>query len=147
MDIQECPSADLAITTLVIETIRALVEERFISYDAQMRWKTEKLVALLDQTTNQAENASLNDQDYLAIFGLAKQEATASELWRHIFNHLSKPTDALPRWKPELDVILQQGSLATRIKRALPTNPTMQEIIQVYQQLCGCLDQNKMFLL
>src|SRR5690606_14473370 len=48
MDNQECPAADMAIVTLVIETIKALVQGRFIDHEAQMKWKTEPLAHLLD---------------------------------------------------------------------------------------------------
>ena len=41
MDIQECPAADIAALTLVIETIKAFTGNLFISLEAQMKWKTE----------------------------------------------------------------------------------------------------------
>ena len=50
MDIQECPAADLAAVTLVIETIKALSADFFISLESQMKWKTESLAQILDQT-------------------------------------------------------------------------------------------------
>src|ERR1041385_7198312 len=53
MDIQECPSADLAIITLVIELIKALANEKFISLEKQMKIKTEMLVPIYEHCIEQ----------------------------------------------------------------------------------------------
>ncbi len=47
MDIQECPSADLAIVSFVIETLKALVNGKFISHEQQIGWKAESLAEIL----------------------------------------------------------------------------------------------------
>src|SRR5882672_10529912 len=49
MDIQECPTADMAILTLVIDLLQALVSEKFISLEDQVKIKTDPLVSLFDQ--------------------------------------------------------------------------------------------------
>ena len=68
MDIQECPAADLAALTLVIETIKALSGNFFISLESQMKWKTESLAQILDQTIIHAGQAVLDNAEYLALF-------------------------------------------------------------------------------
>ncbi|MBL7858895.1 MAG: glutamate--cysteine ligase [Cyclobacteriaceae bacterium] len=146
MDVQECPSADIAIVTLVIETIKALVNGKFIDTEAQMKWKTEILAHILDLTTEKGQDAVL-DEPYLNIFGLAQHQCTAGELWQHIFNHLVRSgNSALEKWKPELNIILTEGTLAKRIVRVLGADVSHEHIVHVYRQLCGCLAQNKMFI-
>ena len=61
MDIQECPAADLAALTLVIETIKALSANFFISLESQMKWKTESLAQILDQTIVHAGQTVLDN--------------------------------------------------------------------------------------
>ncbi len=147
MDIQECPSADMAIVTLVVETIKAFVNGKFLDVESQMKWKTEALAHLLDLTTEKGQDARIDNEAYLQVFGLAMKQATAGELWRHIFEHLVRNgSNALEKWKPELDVILVEGTLATRIVNAIGSDVSHHSILQVYRQLCGCLAQNKMFI-
>ena len=67
MDIQECPAADLAAVTLVIETIKALSAEFVYRTEAQMKWKTEGLAQILDQTIVHAGHAVLDNAEYLSF--------------------------------------------------------------------------------
>src|SRR5688572_24868764 len=53
MDVQECPAADLAVQTLVIETIKALVNQEFVSTQDQMQWKAEPLAHILEAGVEQ----------------------------------------------------------------------------------------------
>jgi gamma-glutamyl:cysteine ligase YbdK (ATP-grasp superfamily) len=146
MDIQECPSADLAIVTVVIETIKALVEGKFIPHDVQIKWRPEQLADILDKTAENAQDAVIDDAEYLKVFGLTASSAKASEVWRHIVKQLDGGNAALMKWKPEIDVILTQGSLAQRIVNSTGTQPSRETIMTVYKKLCSCLEQNKMFL-
>ncbi|HYG18258.1 MAG TPA: glutamate-cysteine ligase family protein [Ohtaekwangia sp.] len=145
MDIQECPAADLAITALVIETLKALVNEKFISHDAQIKWRTEPLAAILDNTTEKADMTYISDAAYLDVFGI-REAVTANKLWAHIVNTLSPASEPLQKWKPELDVILGQGTLARRIVKAVGEVPERERINTVYRKLASCLAQNKLFI-
>lgn len=147
MDIQESPAADMAILTLVIETIRALVNERFIDYESQMHCKTDLLATLLDKTTAQAQQAVIGDAEYLALFGYPGKECTAADLWRHIDDRFVRSGNAAVRGvRNELQVLLKSGTLSQRILRALGTDTSPEKIKSVYRTLCDCLAQNKMFL-
>jgi len=146
MDIQECPAADLAIATLVIETIKALVHEQFISCEQQMKWKTESLVPLFDQTTEKAEGAVIDNAEYLALFGMPGKKANAGELWWFIWEVLSRSASSLQKWKSETETILREGSLSSRILRAIGPTIDRDKVVGVYKKLSGCLDQNKVFL-
>ncbi|RAW00774.1 carboxylate-amine ligase [Pseudochryseolinea flava] len=147
MDIQECPTADLAIVTLVIETLRALVKGEFISYGEQIQWTADSLANILDKTIVNGHETLIDDAAYLNVFGMASTTRQANEVWEHILQKLiANGHGALQRWKPELDIILKHGTLAYRIKKALGTQPDRARVVSVYKKLSSCLAQNKMFL-
>lgn len=147
MDIQECPTADMAIVTLVIEVIKSLVNEKFINFEAQQKWKRDPLVLIFDQTIVKGREIIIDNVDYLHAFGFEGNQASVKELWTHILEKLIQSGNgALEKWKLELDIILKEGTLAERIMNAIGSDPSKENIIKVYKKLCGCLAQNKMFL-
>lgn len=147
MDIQECPSADIAIVALVIETIKALVSEKFLDVESQMKWKTESLSLLLEKTTDKAQEVIIDQADYLKVFGFPERSAKVVDLWKHILDRIVRSGNgSMEKWKREINVILSEGTLSQRIIRSLGTDHSRESIIRVYKQLSGCLAQNKMFL-
>ncbi|MDQ2658670.1 MAG: glutamate-cysteine ligase family protein, partial [Bacteroidota bacterium] len=113
MDIQECPAADMAILTLVIETIKSLVHQKFIDFESQMKWKTDFLAQLLDKTSEKAGRAVVDNPEFLNVFGFTGESATAIELWRHITDRLMRVGNtAISTGRRELDVVLSQGALS-----------------------------------
>jgi carboxylate-amine ligase len=147
MDIQECPPADLAIQTLVIETIKALVNEQFISMEDQIRMKTEVLAGVLEETSEHGQQAEILSSEYPEAFGL-KAPCTAKQLWQHIMAQLLEHSGhpVLDHWQPELSIILNDGTLSDRILRSMNNDYSLPTIKKVYRQLAGCLAQNKMYL-
>lgn len=146
MDIQECPPADLAIQTLVIELIRALAGEKFANLEDQMRKRTEILAGILDETSKFGQDAELLSSEYPEMFGLPAP-CTAGQLWQHIHQKLLESGNTmLNHWDEELKVILREGTLAKRIVKAMNGDSSAQSIEQVYRRLAGCLAQNKLFL-
>ena len=147
MDIQECPAADLAVLTLVIETIKALTGGLFVTLEAQMKWKTEALAHLFDQTITLGGQAVLDNAEYLALFDFPEDKASAGELWQHIWQHLlERGNPALEGYKKEIDVIIRKGTLAHRIVTAIGKDQSNENIASIYRRLCGCLANNRMFL-
>lgn len=146
MDIQECPAADMAIVNLVVETLKALVSEKLLDVDNQMKWKTEALALLLEKTAARGPLAVIDNQEYLSAFGYTEKSASAADLWLHIIERLVRSgNDSLNTWRRETDVILKEGTLAQRVINALGQDQSKENIISVYKKLCGCLGQNKMF--
>ncbi len=144
VDSQECPAAELAIVSLLIETIKALVSGKFISHEAQMKWKTDQLVTVFNKTIETGQQAEL-EEDFTKIFSF-DGKANAGKLWHHILHRLiGGGNTTLEKWKPELDVILNEGNLSTRILKASGASPTRDKIVEVYRHLADCLAQNKMF--
>ncbi len=146
MDIQECPPADLAIQTLVIETIKALVSEQFCNLEQQMRAKTEILAGILDDTSELGQRAEIFSSEYPGAFGL-DSPCTALSIWKHILSTLLESKNiTLEKWEPELSVILNEGTLSDRIIRSMNGDNSMSSIKKTYRHLADCLAQNKMFL-
>jgi len=147
MDIQECPSADMAILTLVIDLLQALVSEKFISIESQMKIKTDTLVSIFDQCLITGRNTTIENADFLKVFEIEKP-ITVGELWKSIFVRLTLSMPSLKKWeRPQLETIFNQGSLSERILHALGNDLSEGNIKKVYRQLSGCLAQNRMFIL
>lgn len=146
MDIQECPAADLAIVAFVIEVIKALTNGKFIDYESQIKWRTDTLAPLLDQTAEKAQDALITNAEYLNVFGYPDKSATAGQLLRHILDSMLKESNGtLQRWKQQLDVIIDKGTLASRILKKVDNGQSRESIIAVYKELSGCLAENRMF--
>jgi gamma-glutamyl:cysteine ligase YbdK (ATP-grasp superfamily) len=147
MDIQECPKADLAVVTLVIETIKALTDNVFVGLDAQMKWRTEGLAQIFDQAIIKAQGTVLDNEEYLTLFGLQAKNALASELWSHIFDQLIKKGNMpLKKIEKDLQVIFEKGTLAQRIVQSIGNDRSKENIVQIYKKLSDCLSRNEMFL-
>jgi gamma-glutamyl:cysteine ligase YbdK (ATP-grasp superfamily) len=142
MDVQECPAADLAIQTLVIETIKALTNEAFIKFDHQIKWDAEPLAKIFESGIAKAERAIITNKDYLEIFGSDAETLTAGELWKHILSKLMNSN--IKKRQDGLNVILSQGSLSTRILQSLNGDYSASAIKNVYKKLSACLSDNRM---
>jgi gamma-glutamyl:cysteine ligase YbdK (ATP-grasp superfamily) len=146
MDIQECPAADMAVQIFVIETIKALVNQKFLEFENQMKWKTEPLSQIFDKCVENAGDTIVDNIEFLQIFGINEGKLKASEIWKHILERLIRSGNtALEEWRKDLDIILAEGTLAKRIVKAIGNDQSRENILQVYRQLSGCLAQNRMF--
>jgi hypothetical protein len=57
----------------VIETLKALVNEKFISLEEQMKLKTDTLVTIFDRAITQGLRTQIDSLEYLHAFGIAAQ--------------------------------------------------------------------------
>jgi len=147
MDVQECPAADMAIQSLVIAALRSLVNEEVVSYDEQIDASTEILEGIFDDTMINGMQTEILSSEYLSFFGLS-DFTTAGAIWQHIFKTLAGTgTPPLSKWEPELSIIFNQGSLAERIIKSMAGNFSETSIKATYHKLCGCLAQNKLFIM
>lgn len=146
LDVQECPLADLAITELIVETLRALSAERWLNLERLKSLPTERLEQIFLATAQQAESASLVDRDYLEVFGWQRGEACiANDLWRWIVAELGLRSRLTPETVRALDLILDHGTLARRILRRLAGNCSRPRLQETYGQLCDCLAAGRLF--
>jgi carboxylate-amine ligase len=147
MDVQECPSADMAIQSLVIAAIRSLVNEDHFSYDEQREASTEILVGIFNDTAIHGMQTEIFSSEFLSFFGVT-EFTTAGAVWERIFKELADTGNPpLSKWEPEISIILNQGSLAERIIKTLSGDYSENSIKEIYRKLCGCLDQNKLLIL
>jgi carboxylate-amine ligase len=143
MDVQECPAADLAIQTLVIETIRALASEKFAPLEKQMEQRTEDLAKLLDDTVQRGGDPTIGLDDYAALFGVAGTNSVR-DAWKAIYKSLGGPrNEALNPWHKEIGIILEQGPLAARMLRVLDGRTDKPAMDALYRTLADCLRDNR----
>ena len=157
LDVQECPAADLAIMTLVVALLKALVAERWRPLAWQQRWSAEALEPIFLASVARGDEAVIDDPIYLSAFGIepadsesgaapASAPITAGDLWRRLDGQLLPPTDpAAPSWRAPLDVILTQGPLARRILRALAGDFSRPALQRVWSALADCLARGESF--
>lgn len=146
MDIQECPAADMAIISIVIELLKVLVNETFISLDEQMKIKTETLVTIFDQCIVSGQKTKIDNEEFLRIFDI-EESITCGELWSTIAERLVRLSPSLKSWEKQIEIILTQGTLSDRILNALADDTSLENMKRIYKQLSYCLAQNRMFLL
>jgi gamma-glutamyl:cysteine ligase YbdK (ATP-grasp superfamily) len=147
MDVQECPSADMAIQSLVIAVLRMLVSEETVTYDEQIEASSEILYGIFNDTMVTGMQTEILSSEYLHFFGL-EEFTTAGNIWKHIFEKLANTgTPPLSKWEHELTVIFNQGSLAERILKSLDGDFSETNIQETYRKLCWCLEQDKMLIL
>jgi hypothetical protein len=143
VDIQECPRSDIAVASAIIAAVKAFSEERFgcaIQYDA---FSEGRLKAILDQTITNGEKAFIDDVPFLELFGYQAKGCYVSELWEHL---LEKTADLIDKAHMEiLQMILDKGTLASRIRKALPKDFARDDLRSVYGELCRSLANNQLF--
>lgn len=142
LDIQECPAADLAIATLITEIVRAIVTERWMSYEDQQRVRTEPLHGVLLDTIRYADRTRIWERAVLDAFGVKQSMVWASDLWSSL---LEQVLPDHPQWSPMLRRMIKTGSLANRIGQRIRRFPTKPELEAVYGELADCLQNGELF--
>ncbi len=147
LDIQECVPADLALAACVIAILKALVEEKWSSWESQKSWEVEPLAQLIEQTIQTAETTPITSAEYLKLFGFNRSSScTTKQLFEFLTQALQTEISALlPDWEAPLDVIFRQGPLSRRIVTALNGDLSLENLRSLYQQLADCLEEGKLF--
>lgn len=142
VDIQESPKADLAICVLIIEVLKLLVNKKLGNIQQQKKWCKQELFDILNPIIKDAERFRVSNLEYLKLFSI-DNTSTVQNIWKHLYE-LAKPHINESHYEA-LDVILNQGTLATRILNAVGNNYSEENVIKVYNQLAQCLQDNTMF--
>ncbi len=155
IDIQECPTADLAVAHAITCVLRTLVRERWLPLEGQKRFDTGALNSILLATTRDAEAAVIDDREFLDAFGVRARRVRAADLWRHLVEtSLAGDAGFTTRYANVLEAILGEGTLSRRIVRAVAGDePSVaarlslprERLHDVYAQLCECLRENRVF--
>ncbi|TWU46998.1 carboxylate-amine ligase [Rubripirellula reticaptiva] len=140
MDVQEYPGADVSICAAAIAVIKSLVAQQWSTTELQKTASTDSLRAILDQVTVSAENALIDNADFLAMFDIQKSSCTARQLWGVLLERVRRDDTALANLYAPIEIIMEQGTLATRIRTSLGENFDHEELHNVYDQIADCLD-------
>ena len=142
IDAQEQPAADLAIAALVISVVERLYRGADAVLDAADAIDTDVLAGILRQCVKDGENARIDNADYLRVFGIPDRSQSAADVWRtlaHASEHRLAPHRA------PLDVILNEGTLASRLLQSVGPDVNAKTLLATYRRLCDCLAHGRMF--
>ncbi|HET8808864.1 MAG TPA: glutamate-cysteine ligase family protein [Flavobacteriaceae bacterium] len=143
IDVQECPKADIAIAVLIIEVLKMLVNQETVSLENQKFWHENELFEIFNDVIKNAEHTVITDSEYLKLFGFDGKEATAGELWKHVYEKTK--TRISPKHQKTLKFLLENGSLASRILKAVNEDFSKENLKNVYDRLGDCLAKNQLF--
>lgn len=139
LDLQECPSADLAIISAIVNFLKRVIALPPQSLEEVALLPTEALSELFSQGMKTGLSTSLGAIDYAAILGL-EPCSTVGEVWSQLSPSLVRdmPAELVPYWQR----LLERGSLAEAITRRVKQGESLKEI---YRRLCLCLEQDRSF--
>lgn len=143
IDIQESPVADLAILQLVTRLLQHLCGPNGSALEKQLSLSTRSLEAILNDGIHEAEHAVISQPAFLEALGIAPAKSIRhGELWRELFAMLCPIHE---EWHESIAIILDQGCLAQRIKKAVGKTPTKDSLFDTYQGIRNCLNSGRMF--
>jgi gamma-glutamyl:cysteine ligase YbdK (ATP-grasp superfamily) len=146
VDAQECPRSDLAIAFATAAVVRACVEERWAGYGTQKAWEIEPLARIYQATVEHGPQAEIADPRYAALFGLRSgARLTAGGLWRHLVETAVAPAPDAPEFLDALRLILERGTLAERLLRAVGQDDSPARLRSVAARLAECIEANEPF--
>lgn len=147
-DTQECPRADIAIAGAVTALVRMLYEEVTAPLAAQQAFSSPALVDIFGACVDAGEMAYIGGDGgaaYLKMLGYPEPACSAQQLWRHLLRRL-RPEPGIDGWTlAALDHILEHGTLATRLRRAVGSDVSRTGLHRVYSDLADCLRAGRMF--
>ena len=141
IDTQEQPAADLAIAALVTATVERLYRGDAAVLDAADAIDTDELARILKACVERGETALIDDADYRRVLGVDDARIGA-DIWRALAE-LSAPK--LAAHHDALDVILTEGTLASRLLRSVGERVDAKSLSATYRKLCDCLMHARMF--
>ncbi|MFH0882230.1 MAG: glutamate-cysteine ligase family protein [bacterium] len=146
VDIQESPLADIALTALISETVRALTEERWGSIETLRSLKTKSLADLLFRTIVTAENTPVSEPALLNLLGWnVDRIPRAGELWSHLAEQLIDPDTARQEgWQQFYDLYREAGTLSSRVSLAASRDGKI-ELQRVYHKIAHALQEGGLF--
>ncbi len=145
-DAQECPQADLAIAAATAAVAKALYAERWSTLRQQQAVPTDALYRILMATMRTAEDAVVDDAQFLAVLGMKSRRVRAGEIWERLIDaSVNGHEEGGAWWRSRIAFILEHGSLARRILRAVDGDFDRARLREVYGELCQCLENGRMF--
>jgi hypothetical protein len=139
MDVQEYPAADVAICAAVVSVLQAMCSEEWSTTESQMQMETGRLHAILDDTIKSGEGAKITDAQFLKLLGLTSSGMSARAVWGKLLDRRRRQDRTLDNLFAPLEIILERGTLATRIRSALGASFSSAALRDVYGELADCL--------
>lgn len=134
IDIQECPKADLAIAETVVALLKYIIQVK-----QKKNIETDELAHLYNQVVSVGGKAITNNFNYLKAIGITQPEPmSATSIWRYLLPQLEL-TEASEN---TINYLLENGSLAERIKHHLGPDLDKKRVQETYQKLANCLQDN-----
>jgi carboxylate-amine ligase len=146
LDTQECPLADLALLQVVVAVLRLLEKGHWASLKEQQSWHHEELAEIFLAVVEQGLDTVITNAAFLHLFNLRQTQATARQLWQHVWQTVQQQTTFAPEVGGVMEGLLQHGNLSERIRAALGPAPGPEAITRVYRQLGGCLATGTLFM-
>lgn len=145
LDLQETHRADLAIADLIVATLKTLISAPIETHNDRNKIATEKLKLIFDAAILYGEAAPVIDAEYVKLWGAPAKLDKLSDLWRWIFEEAGVKSHISTAHAATIEQILKEGTLSTRLWKALGDTPTRPEVQRIYHRLCDCFDQEKLF--
>jgi carboxylate-amine ligase len=145
LDVQEGPTADLAIVQFIVAIVRALISEKFSSEEAQLKPTTVALEKLFLNTAGKTGDAMVTSAGIREAFGcFSRSSVGVGELLQWLL-HAVAPKKAA--WRPVIEMILTEGTLSERIVKAVgeSAKPKRAVLNRVYGRLADCLERDEPF--
>ena len=131
----------------MVETLKALVAEKWTSLDEQKKWHENDLAEIFWNLVKDGQQAVIENGEYLKLFGYTKAEkCTALELWQYLYAEVLAANILEESTREALTFILENDTLSARIVKALKGNEAPDNIKNVYEKLTVCLKEGKQFL-
>lgn len=147
LDIQECPSADLAVVKTIVALLKELAAETHLDLASQQAVPVDPLAKLFNTCVEQADAAIVDDPVLLRALGCADLVSpTAHNVWRQIIARLDPLKDAAESERAAQNAYLDHGTLARRIVHALPASPSTVDLQSLYTKLADGLDADVPFI-
>ena len=140
LDIQECPRADLAILNLVVAVLRWMDAEGDL--EELKKAETADLAELLWRAAAEGGGALVEIPVILRLCGKEKP-MRAREVWSALFAKVADGMDE--ESKRVIAMILDKGTLAERIRRAVGGDTSRVHLMAVYRDLVECLAEDMPF--
>jgi len=146
LDVQESAHADVAIAALIVAVLKRLVGQRWSDSTRHNALATAALAELLQRAIKDAEQALIDDRDYLSLFAFPDRKCELRELWQYLLETLDgEGAELAPPLRAAVALILDRGSLARRIRQAIGGQVHRPRLEETYRRLCECLAQGRSF--
>jgi hypothetical protein len=153
IDTQECVRADVAVVAAVVGAVRSVADGPLLDPDAASNVEQETLTEVLEQAIYLGDRAHVASPEYLEVLGAPagrRGSPSLREVWQHLAEVGAYRDPAASELSDALEVILEDGPLARRIREAVQgadtyAEPTRNQLRSVYERLADCVSAGEMF--